>query len=92
MDPSNPRGAPVGNQNAAKGKENKDANSTIVSRKTQGSHKSETIIARLKRDAETDTHAAALLGKTYRQRDSDRNKPSTATLPLERGEVLAKGG
>ena len=57
-----PRGAPPGNQNAAKGEGNKDANSTIVSPKTKGSTKSETIIARLKRDAATNTHAAALLG------------------------------
>ena len=60
-------------------------------RKT-GANSPERIIARLKRDAETNPHAEALLGKAYRQRDSDRNKPSTATLPLERGEVLAKGG
>ena len=41
---------------------NQDANGNLNNRKTKGSHKSETIIARLKRDAETDTHAAALLG------------------------------
>lgn len=62
VEPAKPRGAPVGNQNAAKGKENKDANSTIVSPKTKGSTKSETIIARLKRDATTDPKAEALLG------------------------------
>lgn len=58
----------------------------------KGSRSPERIIARLKRDAESDPKAEALLGKTYRQPASDRKKPSTATLPLERGEVLAKGG
>lgn len=61
IEPAKPRGAPVGNQNAAKGKENKDANSTIVSPKTKGSTKSETIIARLKRDAATYPQAEAML-------------------------------
>lgn len=41
---------------------NQDANSNLNNKRTKGSTKSETIIARLKRDAETDTNAAALLG------------------------------
>ena len=91
IEPAKDPHARPGNSNARK-EENAVAIGNPVSPKTKGSHKSETIIARLKRDATTDPQAEALLGKTYRQRDSDRNKPSTATLPLERGEVLAKGG
>ena len=54
------RGAPEGNRNAAKGDGNKETNCHIEKRKGSQSH--ERIIARLKRDAETDTKAAALLG------------------------------
>jgi len=61
-------------------------------KKRKSSQSPERIIARLKRDASTDPQAEALLGKAYRQASSDRKKPSTATLPLERGELLAKGG
>ena len=50
-----------GNANAKK-ENNAVATGNPVPSKTKGSHKSETIIARLKRDAATDTHAAALLG------------------------------
>lgn len=57
---SKKKGAPEGNQNASKDK-NKDADGNIVSRKTKGSNKAEYIIARLKRDAETDPKAKALL-------------------------------
>ncbi len=54
-------GAPAGNQNAAKGKENKGVIYPFDSDR-KGSRSPERIIARLKRDAATDTHAAALLG------------------------------
>ncbi len=93
IEPAKPRGAPVGNQNAAKGEENKGNNVTFEStNQAKRGTRADYFIARLKRDAASDPHAEALLGKVYRQPASDRKKPSTATLPLERGEVLAKGG
>ena len=63
LDPASDPHARPGNQNARKKEENAVANSNPVSPKTKGSTKSETIIARLKRDAATDTLAAALLGR-----------------------------
>ena len=65
MDPSNPRGAPVGNQNASKGEENKWTNCPVdcaSKRKRKSQNSPERIIARLKRDAASDPHAEALLG------------------------------
>lgn len=63
LDAEGNRGAPAGNQNAAKGKENKGNNVTFESTgKARRGNRAEYIIARLKRDAATDTHAAALLG------------------------------
>ena len=63
VEPAKAHGAPAGNQNAAKGDENKVDNINFVSDgKRKGGTRQEYIIARLKRDAATDTHAAALLG------------------------------
>ena len=63
VDAEGKRGAPPGNRNAAKGDENKVDNINFVSDgKRKGGTRQEYIIARLKRDAATDTHAAALLG------------------------------
>ena len=61
LDAEGNRGAPAGNQNAAKGKENKGVIYPFDSDR-KGSRSPERIIARLKRDAATDTLAAALLG------------------------------
>ena len=81
------------NQYTVKDEKSKEGNSLSANKPKDGGAKSPSrIIARLKRDASTDPQAEALLGKAYRQASSDRKKPSTATLPLERGEVLAKGG
>jgi len=60
VEPAKDPHARPGNSNARK-EENAVASSNPVSPRTKGSTKSETIIARLKRDAETDTHAASLL-------------------------------
>ena len=61
VEPAKAHGAPAGNQNAAKGEENKGVIYPFDSDR-KGSRSPERIIARLKRDAATDTHAAALLG------------------------------
>lgn len=64
VDAEGKRGAPPGNQNAAKGEENKGSVSTFDSSSQGKKPKRDAAywIARLKRDAATDTHAAALLG------------------------------
>ena len=78
LDPASDPHARPGNQNARKKEENAVANSNPVSPKTKGSTKSETIIARLKRDAATDTHAAALLGSI----ESGDIKPYRAAIDM----------
>lgn len=67
-----------GNQNARKKDENAVANGNPVSPKTKGSHKSETIIARLKRDAATNPQAEALLGSI----DAGDIKPYRAAVEM----------
>ncbi len=63
VEPANPRGAPVGNQNAAKGEENKGNNVTFEStNQAKRGNRADYFIARLKRDSETDPQAEALLG------------------------------
>ena len=65
IDAAGKPGAPVGNQNAAKGEENKWTNCPVdcaSKRKRKSQNSPERIIARLKRDAASDPHAEALLG------------------------------
>ena len=74
------RGAPPGNQNAAKGEENKGSVSTFDSSSQGKKPKRDAAywIARLKRDAVTDTHAAALLGSI----ESGDIKPYRAAIDM----------
>ena len=63
MEPAKAQGAPVGNQNAAKGEENKGNNITFeTTNQAKRGTRADYFIARLKRDAASDPHAEALLG------------------------------
>lgn len=63
IDAAGKPGAPVGNQNAAKGEENKGNNITFeTTNQAKRGTRADYFISRLKRDAASDPHAEALLG------------------------------
>ena len=79
LDPAKPRGGTGANQYTVKDEKSKEGNSLSANKRKDGGAKSpERIIARLKRDSETDTQAASLLASI----ENGELKPYRAAIDM----------